>query len=74
MNWYNYGIYNKNIWDDNDKTTWRWQLDHIIPHSLFKYTSMEDNAFKQCWALTNLRPYSAKNNILDGAKRVRHKK
>ena len=29
MNWENQGIYAKNSWDDNDKSTWVWQIDHI---------------------------------------------
>jgi len=33
---------------------------------------MENEAFKECWALTNLRPYSAKQNIIDGSTRIRH--
>lgn len=66
MNWYNYGTYRVDIWDDNDTTTWTWQIDHIIPHSKFHYTSMEDVEFKECWALSNLRPYSAKQNVIDG--------
>ncbi len=72
MNWNNRGMYNPTIWNDYDQNTWVWNLDHIIPHSEFKYTSMKDEEFKRCWALENLRPYSAKLNILDGAKRVRH--
>jgi hypothetical protein len=66
MNWNNHGIYDPKTWDDNDQSTWKWQIDHIIPHASFTYTSMEDQAFKDCWALSNLRPYSAKQNILDG--------
>jgi hypothetical protein len=65
MNWDNYGRYVAKDWDDNDSITWKWQIDHIIPHSKFKYSSMEDQAFKDCWALSNLRPYSAKQNLLD---------
>jgi hypothetical protein len=68
------GKYNIKIWDDNDKSTWKWQIDHIIPHSTFKYASMEDEEFKKCWALSNLRPYSAKLNVIEGASRIRHKK
>jgi len=30
--------------------------------------------FRDCWALSNLRPYSAKQNQLDGATKLRHKK
>jgi len=69
MNWKNQGIYNTNTWDDNDKSTWKWQIDHIIPHSKFKYKDMSDPDFKECWALSNLRPLSAKQNILDGNRR-----
>lgn len=70
MNWNNQGKY-KN-WNDNDLSTWTWQLDHIIPHSTLKYTSMEDDNFKKCWDLDNLRPLSAKQNVLDGVNRIRH--
>jgi len=72
MNWNNYGVYNADLWKDNDLSTWTWQIDHIIPHSTFKYASMEDNEFKKCWALENLRPYSAKQNFIDGITRIRH--
>jgi hypothetical protein len=60
MTWENYGTY--------------WQIDHIIPHSLFKYLSMEDGAFQECWALNNLRPLEAHQNMMDGSTRIRHKK
>ncbi len=73
MTWDNYGIYRAKMWDDNDQLTWRWQIDHIIPQSNFSYTSMKDEDFCKCWSLNNLRPYSAKQNCLDGATRIRHK-
>jgi hypothetical protein len=60
MNWENYGKY--------------WEIDHIIPQSDLPYTSMEDENFNICWALSNLRPYPAEQNRIDGATRVRHKK
>lgn len=72
MTWENHGIYNPKTWNENDQTTWTWQIDHIVPQSELPYTSMEDDNFKKCWALENLRPYSAKQNILDGVNRVRH--
>lgn len=72
MTWENYGTYKFKIWDDNDQTTWTWQVDHIIPHSTFEYTSMEDQEFRDCWALSNLRPLSSKQNFLDGVRKVRH--
>lgn len=72
MNWDNYGKYNVNSWNDNDQLAWTWQLDHVIPQSLFTFTSMEDEEFKECWALKNLRPLSSKQNFLDGVNRTRH--
>jgi len=72
MNNNNYGLYMKKNWNDDDTTTWTWQIDHIVPHSEFKYTSMEDDAFKKCWSLDNLRPLSAKQNQFDGVNRIRH--
>lgn len=68
MNWDNWGVYRSELWDDNDISTWTWQIDHIIPHCEFKYVSMEDEGFKKCWALDNLRPYSAKQNNIDNAR------
>lgn len=69
MTWNNYGVYRTAIWDDNNPETWTWQLDHIIPHSRFNYSSVEDQTFKDCWALSNLRPYSSKQNLIDGNNR-----
>lgn len=68
MTWKNSGNYRLDQWDENDPTTWTWQLDHIVPQSKLPYSSMEDNNFKKCWALENLRPYSAKQNILDSSR------
>jgi len=69
MTWENWGRYNPKTWDDNDTSTWTWQIDHIIPKSKFNYTSVNDKDFKKCWALSNLRPYSAKLNIKENCKR-----
>ncbi len=71
MNWNNWGKYNSKTWNDNDQSTWAWNIDHIKPVSKFNYLSMEDTEFIECWALSNLRPLSAKQNILDGVHRVR---
>jgi hypothetical protein len=54
---------------NNTFTIWTWNIDHITTHSNFPYISMADQEFKACWALTNLRPYSAKQNIIDGCRR-----
>lgn len=72
MSWANHGRYYPKIWNDNDQNTWTWQIDHIIPHSIFKYESIQDENFKKCWALENLRPLSAKQNVLDGIYKTRH--
>jgi hypothetical protein len=69
MCWDNWGVYSADTWNDNDPLTWSWQIDHIIPHSSFNYTSMEDEDFKKCWMLENLRPYSSKQNVIDGNRR-----
>jgi hypothetical protein len=73
MIWDNYGTYNRKTWNDNDKSTWTWNIDHIIPQSILPYSNMTDENFKICWALKNLRPYSAKQNMIDGSNRIRHK-
>lgn len=73
MNWNNWGTYKIDNWNDNDQSTWTWQIDHIIPQSETPYTSMSDENFIKSWGLRNLRPYSSKNNVLDGANRTRHK-
>lgn len=71
MNWSNHGSYNYNEWKDDDPSTWKWQIDHIIPNSSFNYTSMEDDDFKLCWALENLRPLSAKKNNMKSNKTIK---
>ena len=68
MTWQNWGKYDPKLWDDNDSSTWAWQLDHIIPQIHLPYDSMEDDNFKKCWSLDNLRPLSAKENIILGSK------
>lgn len=73
MNWDNQGVYNKKSWNDNDISTWTWQIDHIIPQSDLPYINMTDENFKICWSLNNLRPLSAKQNNLEGTKKIRHK-
>ena len=48
MSWDNYGTY--------------WEIDHIKPKSLFKYSDYSDIAFSQCWALDNLQPLRKEDN------------
>lgn len=72
MTWDNWGAYRRLEWDDNDPNTWKWHVDHIKPASEFKYVEMSDPEFQACWSLSNLRPYSAKQNVIDGNNRARH--
>lgn len=64
MNWDNWGLYNADTWDDNNSSTWTWHIDHIKRHREFDYDSMEHPEFRKCWALSNLRPLSAKENVI----------
>lgn len=68
MTWQNHGVYNKKTWKDDDPSTWTWQIDHIVAHSKFLYKTTKDDDFKKCWTLTNLRPYSSKQNCIDGVR------
>lgn len=47
-----------------------WHIDHILPKSGFNFTSAEDPDFRACWALTNLRPLWALENLSKHAKRL----
>jgi hypothetical protein len=42
-------------------------IDHIIPRMNFSYSSSNDPKFKECWALSNLRPVWPKENSISGA-------
>ena len=50
MTWNNYGLKG-------------WHIDHIKPDSSFYYKSMDDVDFIECWALSNLQPLWAKDNL-----------
>lgn len=47
-----------------------WHIDHIRPLSSFNYETPQDAEFKAAWALTNLRPLWATDNLKKGAKIV----
>jgi len=56
-----------------DGMTWEnygsaWHLDHIIPVAVFNFETPEDIDFKRCWALKNLQPLWASDNMSKGAK------
>lgn len=43
-------------------------IDHIRPIASFNFTSPDDLEFRQCWALSNLQPLWAEDNMRKGAK------
>lgn len=53
-------------WENRDQ----WHIDHIRPIASFNFTSIDDPNFKRCWALTNLQPLWAIDNMSKGAKMV----
>ena len=60
MNWKNWGQYRIG-------GIYTWQIDHIIPQSYYKYTSLEDPNFAECWKMENLRPLCSIENSKKGA-------
>lgn len=59
MTWENYG---KN----------GWEIDHKIPVSVFNFTKPEHQDFKKCWALLNLQPMWAQENLAKRNKLDKH--
>lgn len=57
-----------------DGMTWenmgQWQIDHILPRSMFSFSSPDDGDFIACWAITNLRPIWARDNREKSNKRT----
>jgi hypothetical protein len=51
MTWENYG---------------KWHIDHKKPDSLFNYKNVNDKEFQKCWALKNLQPLWAADNLRKG--------
>lgn len=47
-----------------------WHIDHIVPLASFDFSTADDQGFKAAWALTNLRPLWAAENVQKGAKRL----
>ena len=48
------------VW--NDYLKGRLHIDHIIPKSVFNYSTPEHTDFQNCWALNNLRLLPAREN------------
>ena len=49
-----------------------WHIDHEIPVSVFNFTTPEHEDFTRCWALKNLQPMWAKENMSKSAKLEKH--
>ncbi len=47
-----------------------WHIDHIVPQSWFSFDSPTDEQFRQCWALENLQPMWASDNLRKGNRYV----
>lgn len=46
-----------------------WHIDHIVPLASFTFRDADDPEVKRAWALTNLRPIWARDNIIKKDKR-----
>lgn len=44
-----------------------WHVDHIRPKSSFSYQAEDSQEFRNCWALVNLQPLWAEDNLRKGA-------
>ena len=51
-------------WDNHGRDGWH--IDHVKPVSMFDYNSVNDSGFRECWALANLQPLWAADNIRKG--------
>lgn len=54
MSWDNYGA--------------AWHIDHIIPMALFDFSRNSEESIRRCFALANLQPLPASENMSKGAK------
>lgn len=43
-----------------------WEIDHIKPISSFRYCSINDPEFLECWGLQNMRPLTKEENVKKG--------
>ncbi len=54
-----------------EDVTWdnlkEWHIDHIVPKSVFEFSSPDDREFKLCWSLRNLQPLLVENNVAKSA-------
>lgn len=65
----------ESFFNNSNGYTWEnhgsiWHIDHIIPQSFFKYESLDSKSFRDCWALSNLKPLGRSENISKGNRRT----
>lgn len=53
-------------WENHGKHGWH--IDHIHPIAAFEFESLDDPQFRECWALSNLQPLWAADNLRKGAR------
>ena len=53
-------------WDNHGWGKDKWHIDHRRPQSWFKFETIDDPEFKECWALGNLQPKWQTDNISKG--------
>lgn len=51
-------------WDNHGE----WHIDHKIPIAVHNFTKPEHEDFKKCWALKNLQPLWARDNLIKHAR------
>lgn len=65
-------LFEQNSLPDREKLSWDnmgtvWDIDHIIPCAYFTFVdencNIDENAIKECWALSNLQPMYKDKNI-----------
>jgi hypothetical protein len=56
-------------WDNYGRTGWH--IDHIVPLKAHNFQTPEDHDFKRAWALSNLQPLWASENLSKQAKLAR---
>tara|TARA_R110002051_G_scaffold13106_2_gene44405 strand:+ start:2349 stop:2648 length:300 start_codon:yes stop_codon:yes gene_type:complete len=61
------GLFTKGMSWDNMHL---WHIDHIKPKASFNYTTTYCEDFKKCWALNNLQPLWARDNLRKSKKEM----
>lgn len=47
-----------------------WHIDHVRPRASFEFAAPDEPQFRECWALSNLQPLWAKDNLRKGSRLV----